>query len=101
MTHPKIEVYQAEWCPHSSRVRQKLTELQLPWTAIPVPAVRADRTAMAEAVGTDSIPVVVIDGEVLAGDAGEIVEALAARFEAGPEAEAHRRQAKAHGTPVS
>ncbi len=100
MTHPKIEVYQAEWCPHSALVRQKLTELQLPWTAIPVPAVKSDRTAMADAVGTDSIPVVVIDGEVLAGESTEIVEALSARFEAGPEADRHRQQAVAHGTPV-
>lgn len=100
MTDPRIEVYQAEWCPYSSLVRQKLTELQLPWIAVPVPAERADRTAMREATGSDSIPVVVVDGEALAGDAAEIVEQLAARFEAGAQAEAHRQQAEAHGTSV-
>ena len=98
MTDPRIEVYQAEWCPYSRLVRQKLTELQLPWIAVPVPAERADRTAMLEATGTDSIPAVVVDGDVLAGDAAEIVEQLAARFEAGPQADAHRQQAEAHGT---
>ncbi len=98
MTEPSIQVYQAEWCPYSAIVRQKLTELQLPWLAVPVPAERPDRTEMMEATGTDSIPAVVIDGEALAGDAEEIVAQLGERFPAGPQAEAHRRQAIAHGS---
>ena len=101
MAEPKIELYQAEWCPYSSLVRQKLTELQLRWTALPVPAAAEDRTEMLDATGTDTIPVAVIDGEVLAGDAREIVAALEGRFEAGPQAEEHRQRAVDHGTPVS
>ena len=33
-----MELYQAEWCPHSHRVRQKLTELGLDFTARQVEA---------------------------------------------------------------
>jgi glutaredoxin len=37
------ELYQAEWCPHSRRVRQRLTEPGVAVVAHPVPADRADR----------------------------------------------------------
>ena len=100
MPDPKIELYQAEWCPYSSLVRQKLTELQLRWTAIPVPASPENRTEMLEATGTDSIPVAVVDGDILNGDAREIIARLGERFEPGPEADEHRRQAIDHGRPV-
>ena len=95
-----IEVYQAEWCPYSHRVRQRLTELGLPFVARPVAAEREDRDEMREAVGSDEIPVVVLDdGTVLDGDADEIVAALGERFPERDDAEAHRRKAeeKSHG----
>ena len=89
-----IEVYQAEWCPYSHRVRQRLTELGLPFVARPVAAQREDRDDMREAVGSDEIPVVVLDdGTVLDGDADEIVAALSERFPERPDAAAHRRKA--------
>jgi glutaredoxin len=97
MSHPHIEVYQAEWCPHSSRVRQKLTELEQRYVAIPVPADRADREEMRRKTGSDEIPAVVFeDGTVLTGDTDHILRELDGRFTSGPAAEEHRRKASEH-----
>ena len=41
-----VDLYQAEWCPHSHRVRQRLTELGLDFAAHQVPVDPAERTAM-------------------------------------------------------
>ena len=54
-----LTLWQAEWCPYSSRVREMLTEYGLDFVARQVPASRRDRQAMREAVDTDSIPVLV------------------------------------------
>lgn len=92
-----IEVYQAEWCPFSSAVRERLNELDVPFVCRPVPAHREDRDALRALTGSDSIPVVVLeDGEVLAGDTREIIAQLDARYEEPPGAEAHREQHAAH-----
>jgi glutaredoxin len=94
MSQPHIHVYQAEWCPHSSRVRQKLTELEQRYVAIPVPPDPADREEMRRKTGTDEIPAVLFeDGTVLKGDTDQILRDLDGRFTAGPLAEAHRRKA--------
>jgi glutaredoxin 3 len=94
---PSLIVYQAEWCPFSSRLRQRLTELGLEWTAVPVPAEPPERDAMRDATGTDVIPVVVLeDGTVLGGDTADIVAALDERFEEPPTAEGHKRAAAMH-----
>jgi glutaredoxin len=63
-----MELYQAEWCPHSHRVRQRLTELGLDFSARQVPADPADREEMRRAVGSASIPVLVDGEEVVRGD---------------------------------
>ena len=90
-----IELYQAEWCPYSRLVRQRLTELGLDFVARQVPAEREDRHDLERLSGTNEIPVLVLDdGEMLTGDAKEIVAHLDARFDEGPEAEAHRPQAR-------
>ena len=92
-----IEVFQAEWCPYSALVRQRLNELDLPFVALPVPVDRAERTVMQERTGTDTIPAVVLDdGTVLAGDATEIVEALGERFPEPPGGQGHRDALAAH-----
>jgi glutathione S-transferase len=76
-----IELYQAEWCPFSHRVRQRLTELMLPFTAHQVEPDPGARDAMEEAVGARIIPVLVLeDGTVLDGDAEDIVAELDRRF---------------------
>jgi glutaredoxin 3 len=93
-----IEVYQAEWCPYSRMVRQRLGELGLPFVAHPVPADRPDRDALRELSGQEGIPVVVLeDGTQLKGDTHEILEELDRRFDEPPGAEDHRRQLEAHG----
>ena len=92
-----IEVYQAEWCPFSALVRERLTELELEWLARPVAAERDEREEMRERVGSDTIPVVVLDdGTVLDGDAEEIATELGRRFPEPAGAHAHRQAAAAH-----
>ncbi len=64
-----MELYQAEWCPHSHRVRQRLTELGLDFTARQVPADPDERDELERAVGTKEIPVLVLDdGSPICGD---------------------------------
>lgn len=93
-----IEVYQAEWCPYSSAVRERLNELDQVFVCRPVPVDPEDRAAVAELTGGDpSIPVVVLDdGTVLAGDTDAIIEALNARFPEPPGAQEHREALAAH-----
>jgi glutathione S-transferase len=88
-----IELYQAEWCPHSHRVRQRLTELALDFVAHQVPADPAERTELVRATGRRSIPTLVLDdGSVLGGD-DEILAILDQRFPEPAEAVRHREKA--------
>ena len=87
-----MELYQAEWCPHSHKVRQKLTELRLDFWARQVAADPDERTQMQQHVGTTSIPVLVPDdGEPLCGE-DDILEYLS-RFDDAPDAGTHREKA--------
>jgi glutaredoxin len=89
-----VERYQAEWCPHSHRVRQRLTELGLDFTVRQVPAEPDERTAMKERVGPDEIPVLVTDdGAPVCGDA-EILGFLR-RYAEADDAERHRAKSRA------
>jgi len=86
-----IQLFQAEWCPFSALVRERLNELDLPFIAFPVPVEREERT------GTNVIPAVILeDGTVLAGDATEIVGQLGERFPEPATAQAHRDALAAH-----
>jgi glutathione S-transferase len=88
-----VELYQAEWCPHSHRVRQRLTELGLDFTARQVAADPEARDEMVQLTGTNEIPVLVTDaGDVLEGE-DEILEYLD-EFEERPDARAHRAKAR-------
>jgi glutathione S-transferase len=74
---PLIELYQAEWCPNSQRVRQRLTELGVPFVAHQVEPEPHQRAAMMAAVSSQAIPVLVLDdGTVLDSDADDIVDDL-------------------------
>ncbi len=92
-----IQLFQAEWCPFSAQVRERLNELDLPFIAFPVPVEREKRTVMQERTNTQAIPAVILeDGTVLAGDASEIVAQLGERFPEPPTAQAHRDALAAH-----
>jgi glutathione S-transferase len=72
-----IEVYQAEWCPFSHLVRQRLTELMVPFVAHQVEPEPHERDDLEAATGERTIPVVVLeDGTVLSGDTDEILDQL-------------------------
>jgi glutathione S-transferase len=87
-----LTLYQAEWCPHSRKIRQRLTELGVEFLAKQVEAEQNDRKAMREAVGTDQIPVLVTgEGQTLEGE-DEILEWLDERYDERPDADAHRQQ---------
>ena len=76
-----IELYQAEWCPYSHMVRQRLTELGVPFVAHQVEPAPPQRSAMKEAVDSVIIPVLVLDdGTVLNGDAADIVAEIDRRY---------------------
>jgi glutathione S-transferase len=62
-----LELYQAEWCPHSHTVRQRMTELGVDFIARQVPAKPKDRDELERLAGTREIPVLVTGkGEVIA-----------------------------------
>lgn len=91
-----LTLYQAEWCPYSSRVRQRLTELMLPFAAHPVEPDPADRAELRRVSGDDSIPVLVTESGEAIGDVETIVAWLDANYPEPPEAKRHRAQARAH-----
>jgi glutathione S-transferase len=88
-----IELYQAEWCPHSHRVRQRLTELGLDFVAHQVPVDPVERTEMELATGRRSVPTLVLDDGTILGDDDEIIAVLDRRFPEPSEAARHRAKA--------
>ena len=88
-----MELYQAEWCPHSHNVRQRLTELGLEFVAKQVPAEPDEREELRARAGTTEIPVLLAaDGVVLRGE-DEILEHLDG-FEERADAEQHREKSR-------
>jgi glutathione S-transferase len=89
----RVELYQAEWCPHSHKVRQRLTELGLDFWARQVAANPDAREQMRQHVGTNEIPVLVPDdGDPVCGE-DDILEYLD-RFDDRPDAASHREKAR-------
>jgi hypothetical protein len=63
-----LTLWQAEWCPYSSAVREILTELGLDFVAKPVEPWPEQRDELRRVAGTDSIPVLQLeDGAVVVG----------------------------------
>jgi glutathione S-transferase len=92
-THPILELYQAEWCPSSHRVRQVLTELGLDFVARQVPAEPAARRRLQAVAGVSSVPVLVVeDGSPIVGEVA-IVRHLETHHLRSPGADAHRTKA--------
>jgi glutathione S-transferase len=86
-----LELWQAEWCPHSHRVRLRLTELRLDWVARTIPLDKSGRDAMEAATGLRSIPTLV-DGDVVVHGADAIVAYLDERHPEPPDAARQRAQ---------
>jgi glutaredoxin len=84
-----LELYQAEWCPHSHRVRERLTELGLEFVARQVSPDPERRPEMEAATGRRSIPTL-LDGETVVGGEDEILAHLERSYPEPPEADAHR-----------
>jgi glutathione S-transferase len=87
-----LELYQAEWCPSSHRVRQRLTELGLDVILRQVPVERSRRLELLARTGVASIPVLV-DGPVRVVGEDEIRGYLDRTFAEPPGALAQRRKA--------
>ena len=91
-----LTLYQAEWCSYSSRVRQRLTELMLPFVAVPVEPKPENRAELKRAAGVDSIPVLLTESGEAIGDVEAIVDWLDANYAEPAEARGHRAQARTH-----
>ena len=63
-----LVLWQTEWCPSSHRVRQRLTELGLSFTARQVPVEPEARTELWEETGATTIPVLVAGEDVVRGE---------------------------------
>jgi glutathione S-transferase len=88
-----IELYQAEWCPHSHRVRQRLTELGLDFIGRQVAPDPADREELERVSAQRSIPTLVFDDGTVVSDDDGIITALDQRFPERPAAQEHREKA--------
>jgi glutathione S-transferase len=90
------ELYQAEWCPHSRRVRQRFTELGVSFVARQVPAEPIDREELRRKTGQEEIPALLLeDGEVVSGD-DAILAHLERRYSDRADADEHRERADQH-----
>jgi predicted GNAT family acetyltransferase len=92
---PALILYQAEWCPFSSAVREVLTELGLDFVARQVEPWPNEREALRNAAGTDRIPVLRAEDGRLYHGTREIFAYLHER-EAWHFAAAHRRRFADH-----
>jgi uncharacterized protein len=90
-----LTLYQAEWCPFSSAVREALTELGLSFTARQVEPWPEQREELRTVAGTDQIPVLQTEG----GDVYRGTRAIFAYLrerDAWNHAAAHRRRFADH-----
>jgi len=95
VAEPALTLYQAEWCPFSSAVREVLTELGLDFVARQVEPWPEQREGLQALAGTDQIPVLQAeDGELYRGTRA-IFDHLRER-EPGPFAAAHRSRFADH-----
>ena len=91
-----LELYQAEWCPYSHRVRERLTELGLSYVVHQVPPEASDRDELRRRTSSEEIPALIVDGLPIHGDADELIAYLDREFPESGDAAEHRRQAEEH-----
>jgi glutathione S-transferase len=84
-----LTLYQAEWCPYSSAVRQRLTELGIDFIAKQVAPRQEDRE------GEHEIPLLVTEGGERFEGTDEVFAYLAT-LELGEAEREHRAQYRAH-----
>lgn len=85
------ELYQAEWCPYSSFVREQLTERGVDVIVRQVPSAKPDRREMLERTGHNSIPVLVAGDRIIA-EFDEILSFLNEHHPPRPDAAGHRER---------
>jgi glutathione S-transferase len=91
-----LELFQAEWCPFSARVRQRLTELGTDVILRQVEPEPEQRERLREVSGQQEIPALLLeDGTAIAG-MDEILEVLDDTLEEPRYAQAHRAKAVSH-----
>jgi glutathione S-transferase len=90
-----LTLYQAEWCPYSTAVRELLTELGLDFVARQVAPWPEQRDALRSAAGTDAIPILETDDGRFFRGTPEIFAYLAT-LSAWPYADDHRRRFMEH-----
>jgi uncharacterized protein len=90
-----LTLYQAEWCPFSSAVREILTELGLDFVARQVEPWPEQRATLKAAAGSDQIPALETeDGLMLTGT--RAIYAYLRELEPWEHAEEHRRRFRDH-----
>jgi hypothetical protein len=90
-----LTLYQAEWCPFSSAVREILTELNLDFVARQVEPWPEQRAALKAATGSDQIPTLETEqGRFLTGT--RAIYAHLRELEPGPYAREHRQRFHDH-----
>lgn len=95
MAEAALTLYQAEWCPFSSAVREVLTELGLDFAARQVEPWPEQRDELRSVAGTDQIPVLQTEDGVLYRGVREIFAHLR-ELAPGQFAAAHRRRFADH-----
>jgi len=88
-----MDLYQAEWCPHSHRIRQRLTELGVDFCARQVAAEPNARRELIDIAGTTAIPVLVADDGMPYPGEDAIIEYLD-RFHEPADSLEHRAKAR-------
>lgn len=97
MADAPLVLYQSEWCPFSSAVRQVLTELGIDFVARQVEPWPEQRASLAELAGSETIPVLEAEDGTLYRGTREIFAHLRERTGAGWQyAAQHRRRFADH-----
>lgn len=74
MTDTDIVLYQTDWCPYCTRVRDAFDDLQLRYRIVNVPDEHAHRTQLRDLFGATGVPSIT-DGDVkIADDDDAIIE---------------------------
>jgi glutathione S-transferase len=88
-----LDLFQAEWCPHSRRVRQRLTELGVSYVVRQVPVDQAERRLLFAETAAETIPVLRLENGAAVVGADNILAYLGEHFVDPDSASRHRARA--------